>query len=567
MQQTALQYIEKKEFEYKEATGSELALKTCPFCGDERYKFYINKETGLYDCKICAHQGNLYQLKAHFGDLEDFTSARSLVGKEYKPLDENISVEYEKELWKDANALEYLYSRGFTDDIIKHFRLGLEGDWITIPHFADKKLWNVKFRNYRQKEFRRISGQPTALYNIDNVDITKETLVVVEGEMDCIATKQLGINNVVGLTGGAKGFKAEWNSFFNKFKRIYICLDTDAVGQSGAERLAEKIGFLRTYNVLLPEGIKDVNEYLQTGRYTKEDFYALFGTATRFNIKSITSLDEYVRKIDEWFEEDGTMKGIDIDYPKLNGILGGLKGEDLIILSGDSGVGKTTFALNLMHQFAKNDVKCLAFCLEGKVPYYILRMMSIESGLPLEKLREDEIEWEVLKDAFSEYPIHFYSGSQADMDTKKMKELLPAAVQMLGIEFVMIDNLQKYVRGTNDVFLRTGEAVSVLKDLAVDLKIPVMLISHITKRNSNSPGRISMHDAKSSSTIYQDADVFLIIQTDRKKEKYMVSIEKNRMGEGGIDIDFDFDKKTARYHELSAAEIKEKRPKVVKENV
>src|SRR3972149_3653724 len=97
------------------------------------------------------------------------------------------------------------------------------------------------------------------------------------------------------------------------------------------------------------------------------------------------------------------------------------------------------------------------------------------------------------------------------MDPKKLQELLPAAVKLYDIEFVAIDNLQKFVKGVHDIFQRTGEAVSILKDLSVDLKIPILMISHITKRKYDSKSPITMHDAKSSSTIYQDADVVLII--------------------------------------------------------
>ena len=539
-------FVNDNEIEYKNATETELCIKVCPFCGNENYKLYVNKTTGLYDCKICGQQGNLYMLKAKYGVLDDIAQA-DILRKKYKPLIFSNIQTSQDALTKNAAAKEYLYQRGFSDKTIEFFKLGLKDEWITIPHIFEKELWNFKMRRWQgDKAFKRISGQPTVLFNADNLDYSKKAVILVESETDCMAAWQMGIKNVVGLTGGAQSFKPEWLTLFSKFKQIFVVLNSDEAGQVGAKKIAEKIGFQKCYNVILPT--KDVNDYLREKdvslfkKFIKENAY-------RFSIKSVTQISDYVNKIDTWFDEDGSLEGLHLDnFPKLDKILNGFKAEDLIILMGDSGVGKTTWVLNAVLQMAKTDKKCLLFCLEGKINYYILRMMSISSGKKLEELRNNETEWEILKDEFSEYPLYFYSGSQAEMDPKRMSELLPVAVKLYDIEFVAIDNLQKFVKGVHDIFQRTGEAVSILKDLSVDLKIPVLMISHITKRKYDSKSPITMHDAKSSSTIYQDADVVLIINV-QKNGDYEIVVEKNRMGEGGIRIPISLNKLIAKYYE------------------
>ena len=57
-----LQFVIENEIEYQSATEAELVIKTCPFCNDDRYKLYLNKATGLYNCKLCGHSGNIYML-------------------------------------------------------------------------------------------------------------------------------------------------------------------------------------------------------------------------------------------------------------------------------------------------------------------------------------------------------------------------------------------------------------------------------------------------------------------------------------------------------------------------
>jgi len=544
-----LDYIIKKGIAYKEATATELTLNVCPFCGDDRNKFYINAENGLYDCKICAQQGNLYRLQAQFGDLESFTSMQTAIDKKYTPLDATILTTYENALLTNKPALEYLASRGFTQQTIKHFKVGVtDNEWITIPHFQDNKLWNIKQRNFVKKEFKRISGQPTIIFNIDNVDVDK-ALLIVESETDCIAAWQMGIKNVIGLTGGAQGFKPEWMAFFSKFKKIYVCLNSDEVGQKGAEKVANKIGIAKCRNVILPTN--DVNDYLISSEYSSESFKQyVINNAVQYTVKDIASLEEYVAKLDDWFDSDGSVKGLElVDFPQLNAVLGGFKAEDFILLSGDSGVGKTTLSYNFMLQLIKNDHKCLFFSLEGKIMYYILRMMSAHTEIEYNHLRDNSEKWEILKDEFAEYPMYLYSGSQADLTPKKLAELLPAAVQLYDIEFVVIDNLQKLVRGAENRFSRVSEVVSALKDLAVDLKIPVLLITHITKRGKGVTGPVTMHDAKDSSTIYQDAYIYLIISYDTKGNCSII-IEKNRMGEGGVQIQYENKKELGKFCEV-----------------
>lgn len=543
-----LRFVNDNDIEYKNATETELVVKTCPFCGDDRYKLYVNKEKGLYDCKLCGQQGNIYQLQAKYGTLDQIGQP-DILRKKYKPMNSALADKAVTELSNNTIALEYLHDRGFTDETIKFFKLGVQDEWLLIPHFFEKDLWNFKMRTYEgEKRFKRVVGQPTVLFNADNLDYSKKAIVIVESETDCMAAWQMGVKNVVAITGGAKTFVPEWLKTFNKFKQVFICLNSDEPGQKGTEKLAEKIGYPKSLNVILP--CKDVNDYLKEGRDKKMSFNEYLKTnATKFSIKNVSKVSDYVEKIDDWFDTDGSLSGLQLEgFPKLNKIINGFKAEDLIILLGDSGVGKTTWVLNAVLQMLKDDRRCLLFCLEGKINYYILRMMCIHKNITMEKLREDEREWEVLKDEFAEFPLYFYSGPQVDMDPKKLTEMLPSAVKLYDIEFVALDNLQKFVKGYADVFQRTGDAVSVLKDLCVDLKIPILLISHVKKLDGKSKHNITMHDAKSSSTIYQDADMLLIINV-KQNGSYEMVVEKNRMGEGGMRLPITLDKPTARYFE------------------
>jgi len=59
------------------------AVSRCPFCGSDKKKFYINLETGMYNCKLgsCGEKGNLTTLIRHFGldinvEYDDYSSGK-----------------------------------------------------------------------------------------------------------------------------------------------------------------------------------------------------------------------------------------------------------------------------------------------------------------------------------------------------------------------------------------------------------------------------------------------------------------------------------------------------------
>jgi len=554
-------YLDRQGWEYH-TTGDQYCVKICPLCGDNRYKFYINSKNGLNDCKICGWTGNLYQLQAKLGGLNDITSVTEMISKKFKPLNNALVEKCIEDLKNDPNALNYLKERGFTDEIITHFKLGVENTWITIPHYQDEKLWNIKKRNYIEKEFIRIAGQPTILFNIDNIRTDKPTIVLVESETDTIAAYQLGIKNVIGLTAGAETFAPKWIPFFRQFKKVFVCLNSDMVGQKGAYRLAEKIGFDKCRNVILPTN--DVNDYLQ--EYTSDDFLNELSKAKQFSLKSITSMSDYIDEIDMWLDDDGMLNGLTLPFPQLNTFLSGLKKEDLIIISGPTGIGKTTFNLNILYDLLKNDHRCLSFFLEGKLMYYIMRMMSMHTRLELDNMRKDEDKWMNVKEEFAEMPMFFYSGSQSDLNFHKLRDLMSVAVKLYDIEYVMIDNLQRLIKSSGDVVNETSAAVAELKSLATDLKIPIVLISHVRK-TERGVKRVTMNDVKSSSTISQDSDIFLMLWDNKKpsdeESDIILTIEKNRMGEGGKDIEMIFEKKIAIFREKIEEVDKKKKSKVV----
>ena len=538
-------YLNNKGITFQPATDDELLLKNCPYCYDNNNHFYLNRKTGLYHCKKCGSKGNFVQFQEVMGDVPGIVKATEYLNSPYKREElEKLIVQQHQNLLSNKIGLDYLANRGINLDSVKKFKLGMDADWIAIPHIVDHIPVSVKYRRINPKEFRRIAGTPSVLFNLDSIDNKLDYVIIVESETDTMKGDQEGIKNIVGITTGAESFQKQWLPFLMPFKHIYICLNSDAVGQRGAHKIAEMIGLDKCLNVILP--VKDVNEFLNS--HSVDEFNELLKQATQFDIEEITTLKESIRGLDEWLENRDEIRGLKTGFVDLDNILKGMKNEDLIILSGASTTGKTTIALNMINSMLKDKKKVLVFLLEGRIFFFIERLMSIEAGRPITELSKEELQ--ELKTRYTDYQLYFYSGSQSLLAVDKIVEKTKACKKLYNIDLMVLDHLHKIVeRGKDNYSALVGRTVSELKNVAVDAKIPVICICHIKKLAKNAVP--SMQDLRDSSFIHQDADVVLMLWSNLEdqmaRDNVVLKVLKNKTGQDGVDLFFMFNRKTGQF--------------------
>ncbi len=340
------QYLALKKWKHRPAgDGKNIAVRVCPLCGKDKWKFYIRMERPVYRCWNCNESGNLYKLKRELGDLAQLVSAASAAsggrGKKGKPISMEHIDRWHKRLMGDERALEYCTKRGLRAETLQHFKVGLQPkkgiNWLAIPHINEGVCHNVKFRALppADKMFRRVKGSASVLFNSDILADHQE-IVLVEGELDAMSYWQAGIKNVIGLTGGADTFLPEWYDLLADREGVTLVLDADAVGQEGARNIARRLGFDRCTNVLLP--LKDANDVLvQLG---KEELKRTLGEAEQFDVHGIVSLDEVLQQCATKVEVGDD--GLTTPWYDVNRIIGrqGWQPGDLIVLSAKIKVGK-----------------------------------------------------------------------------------------------------------------------------------------------------------------------------------------------------------------------------------
>jgi len=109
-------------------------------------------------------------------------------------------------------------------------------------------------------KYKNSLGAKVTLFNYLNIK-DKQSIVICEGEIDCIKLMQEGIP-AVSSTGGAGIFVDTWVDLLAS-KDIALCYDNDDAGRSATRKLFEK--FPNAKAIELPKNVKDVCEYFVAG--------------------------------------------------------------------------------------------------------------------------------------------------------------------------------------------------------------------------------------------------------------------------------------------------------------
>ena len=212
-------------------------------------------------------------------------------------------------------------------------------------------------------------------------------------------------------------------------------------------------------------------------------------------------------------------QGIPTGFSGLDRVLAGLGKSDLVILGARPGMGKTSFALNVATNVARNTKKkvCI-FTLEMSAEQLVTRIVSSEAMIDSYKLRTGELtpeDWEnVARAAAKLAKCDILIDDTAGITVTGMKAKL-RRVQNLGL--VVIDYLQLMQgdKHTDNRVSEVGEISRGMKLMAKELMVPVICCSQLNRGvEGRSEKRPMMSDLRESGSIEQDADVIMLLFRD-----------------------------------------------------
>ena len=309
-------------------------------------------------------------------------------------------------------------------------------------------------------------------------------------------------------------------------------------------RVAETAGAV---TALIQEGTATAQEALEAA---EQRIYAIRQGRGAQGLEHISSilLGVYDR-LNELAASDQAVPGLSTGLPNLDSAIAGLNNSDLLIPAARPGMGKSSFALNVLLHAGKFSGKSVVyFSLEMSREQLAMRLISSEAFVELKKLitgKLNEEDWTKVAAAsasLNQTNILIDDNpmlSVADMNAKCRR------VDNLGL--VVIDYLQLMTsaggpsRGGDNRQQVVSDMSRALKIMAKELNVPVLCLSQLSRANeSRSDKRPMLSDLRESGAIEQDADIILFLYRDDyyndDSEEHNLAeciVAKNRHGETG----------------------------------
>jgi replicative DNA helicase len=285
--------------------------------------------------------------------------------------------------------------------------------------------------------------------------------------------------------------------------------------------ILRKLGEVGTKIVELAyEGYEDVDTILDKAEGL---IFKIAETKTSKDILDIKDIIELeFERLQKASENKGETTGISSGFKNYDAMTNGFHPSDLIILAARPAMGKTALALNLALNAAVTSKKgVLIFSLEMGTSQLLQRLLAVESGVPLQKVRNgflQEEEWGKLGIASGR--LAGANISIADTPNVNVLEIRAIARRLKAankLDMIVIDYLQ-LINGSGKSDNRQQEISDIsrsLKGIARELDIPVIALSQLSRAPElRADRRPMLSDLRESGAIEQDADIVLFLYRD-----------------------------------------------------
>jgi len=531
----------------------------CPKCGGSD-PVSTNKD-GSGHCFSCdAHWGN-YQaaLDGNIVNMNAYkepnTFLNSYTGTFGALTDRNISEDVARKY-----GVRVVYNR--EGEIIKH----------VYPYYNSNEIVSTKTRTISTKGFVVDGGyEGTGLFGEQLFGKGGKYLTITEGECDAMAVYEMFDKKwaSVSIKRGAAGAVRDIRDsieFVEAFDNVIICFDNDKAGREAARKVARIIKPGKARIVSLPTGFKDANIMLEKGQYAQ--FTRAWWDAKTYTPSGIMELSSAK---DKWLHRE-VKESIAYPYEGLNKKLFGMRKNELVTLTGGTGLGKSSFTRELIHYLIKNTEDNVGIiALEENWLRTADGIVAIEANdrIYLEEKRNKYTE-EELTEFFDKIIkkdkvfIHAHLGSN-DIDEifSKLRYMI------IGCEcsWIVIDHLHMLVSQLTEGDERRGidNLMNRLRSLVEETGVGMFLVSHL-RRAAGEKGHeqgivVSLSHLKGSQGISQLSDCVIALERNQQAEDpeeantTKVRVLKSRYtGDTGLACSLLYDPETGRMSEITDEE-------------
>lgn len=264
----------------------------CPLHKDQHRSAGFNFEDNRWRCHGGCGSGKLTQLVKDLeqdGSLATVTDIKTRTQRKRKslppPTPGQLEEWHERLIGQQSRVKFFKKERGLSVATLTKFQIGWDGGRYTLP-IRDQSGAVVNVRTYLP------DGEPKWIHwagmsqheLFPAANLTHDTIVICEGELDALLNTQKGFPSVSGISG-AKNWNARFNYLF-KGKNVFICYDRDETGEAAARTVAENLekiaATVRIITLPLPFSAKhgeDITDFYIKHGNKKQDFRKLMTDA------------------------------------------------------------------------------------------------------------------------------------------------------------------------------------------------------------------------------------------------------------------------------------------------
>ncbi len=249
--------------------------------------------------------------------------------------------------------------------------------------------------------------------------------------------------------------------------------------------------------------------------------------------------DNYER-ISQLFDEGKRVTGLSTGYHQLDDLTSGLQPSELIVIAARPSVGKTAFALNIAANVALHGQRQVAiFSLEMSKESLLMRLLSDHARIDAHKFRTGHLSRDdrskITRSLMELAEVPLWIDDAGGTTVLEMGAKCRRMARDKGLSLILVDYLQ-LVTGRGRFNTRNEEVASItrgLKAIAKELKVPVVVLSQLTRAPEKDDRGPRLSDLRDSGAIEQDADVVMFIH---RPKMFKEGVTPEERGETELNI-------------------------------
>jgi len=508
---TAEQYLEQRGVTYRK--NDSFAVAKCPACKPNKRTLAVEREFGAWSCTNCNRSGSFRELKKLFGD----TSALLAGAPDSSQFEVEIPMFTPVRFHKDY--IKALKKKGcdIPDNAVRAFSIGYseEYDALVFPYRFGRSTKTTSYLRFLRtpSDWWRVAGdsKTSAWFGQHLLKPGFDEVVVCRNPYDVAMMYAAGERNILASYGDERGVKlrAHHLSVLHRAAVVYVVMDGTDEGEAWSRSVQSQVGKWRCK--LVDYAFHDHGYDLSKFQAAKAKAAVCRGLATH---RSSRWLDD----LDEEFIRNPLNKQTPTNLEPLDKILGGWRFGEVTVLSGESGIGKSTLASFLALLQGSSGSPTLFLTFEVLPKNVVKKWITMLADGAFEGLSKHE--YGVSRRKLANRPM-FVGDNYGMVELSEIRRCIYDSATRHGTRFLVIDHLGHLCseRKQDEPHIAVeGRILREIKRWSMDLNIHILLLAHLRKQGIQKTKQRALDDLRGSAEIYQTADNVMLLERKRGEE-------------------------------------------------